>query len=149
MGAQGTQVEHVLSVEGPVLPGLEQGQHAEKLLLIDAGVLETVKNVKRFVAVQVQGSGETLLLRYQIALLDQLGFPGVDQPEQLIFLGLLQVSLLRGAEVLGIADGTGKARTLRGVVPQQNAGVAEGEQQFQPGRNWFSDPQRWCTDTRS
>lgn len=134
MGAQSPQVEYVLLVERPVLPGLKQGQDSEKLLLADAGVLQAVKDVKGFVTVQVERSREALLLGNQVALLDQLGFPGVDEPEQLIFLRRLQIGILRGAKFVRIAEGIGKARPLRGVVPQQDAGIAEGQQQFQPGQ---------------
>lgn len=133
MHADGLEVEHVFIGERAVFFGAEEGEDSQEFLLVDAGVLHGVEDVVFAVAVDVEGGVEALLVFQEIAFADEAGFPGVEEPEEVVFVCDLHVFVFCFSEGFGDADGGGEADGVRvfGGFVEEDAGVAVGDDHFQ------------------
>lgn len=133
MHADGLEVEHVFIGERAVFFGAEEGEDSQEFLLVDTGVLHGVEDVVFAVAVDVEGGVEALLVFQEIAFADEAGFPGVEEPEEVVFVCDLHVFVFCFSEGFGDADWGGEADGVRifGGFVEEDAGVAVGDDHFQ------------------
>ena len=141
MHADGLEVKHVFIGEGTVLFGAEEGEDTQELLLVDAGVLHGIKDVKFAVAVDIERRVESLLVFQEVTFADKAGFPGVEEPEEVVFVCDFHVFIFGFGEGLGDADGGGEADGVGvfGGFVEEDAGVAVGDDHFQAEEEFSFD----------
>ena len=141
MHADGLEVEHIFIGEWAVFFGAEEGENPQEFLLVDTGVLHGVEDVVFAVAVDVEGGVEALLVFQEIAFADEAGFPGVEEPEEVVFVCDLHVFVFCFSEGFGDADGGGEADGVRifGGFVEEDAGVTVGDDHFQAEQEFCFD----------
>ena len=105
MHADGLEVEHVFIGERAVFFGAEEGEDSQEFLLVDTGVLHGVEDVVFAVAVDVEGGVEALLVFQEIAFADEAGFPGVEEPEEVVFSATFMYSFSASVKASGMQIG--------------------------------------------
>ncbi len=143
----GLEEKLIFAGEGSVLFGAEQGEDAEKLLLVDAGVLHGIEDMEFSVAVDVKRRIQTLLILQKIAFPDKAWLSGVKKPQEMIFICYLHVFVFCFAECFRNADGACKpdgVRFCRGIS-KKDAGVAVGDHHFQAQEELGLDFVEACT----
>lgn len=133
MHADSLEIKHVFIGERAVFFGAEEGKDPQEFLLVDAGVLHGVEDVVFAVAVDIERRVESLLVFQEIAFADEAGFPGVEEPEEVVFVCDLHVFVFCFGEGFGDADWGGEADGVRifGGFVEEDAGVAVGDDHFQ------------------
>ena len=133
MHADSLEIKHVFIGERAVFFGAEEGKDPQEFLLVDAGVLHGVEDVVFAVAVDIERRVESLLVFQEIAFADEAGFPGVEEPEEVVFVCDLHVFVFCFSEGFGDADWGGEADGVRifGGFVEEDAGVAVGDDHFQ------------------
>ena len=133
MHADGLEVEHVFIGEGTVLFGAEEGKDTQELLLVDAGVLHGIKDVKFAVAVDIEWRVKALLILQEIAFADKTRLAGVEEPEEMIFISYLHVFVFGFDEGFRYTNGTGETDDVGifGIFMEKDAGVAVRDHHFQ------------------
>ena len=128
-------------VKGPSFFGAEEGEDSQEFLLVDTGVLHGVEDVVFAVAVDVEGGVEALLVFQEIAFADEAGFPGVEEPEEVVFVCDIHVFVFCFSEGFGDADWGGEADGVRifGGFVEEDAGVAVGDDHFQAEQEFCFD----------
>ena len=141
MHADGLEVEHVFIGERAVFFGAEEGEDSQEFLLVDTGVLHGVEDVVFAVAVDVEGGVEALLVFQEIAFADEAGFPGVEEPEEMIFIGYLHVFVFGFDESFRDTNGTGETDGVGifGIFMEKDAGVAVRDHHFQAMQKFSLD----------
>lgn len=141
MHADGLEVEHVFIGERAVFFGTEEGEDSQEFLLVDTGVLHGVEDVVFAVAVDVEGGVEALLVFQEIAFADEAGFPGVEEPEKMVFICDLHIFIFGFGKGFRDADGGGEADCVRifGGFVEEDAGVAVGDDHFQAEQEFCFD----------
>jgi len=131
--ADSLEIKHVFIGERAVFFGAEEGKDPQEFLLVDAGVLHGVEDVVFAVAVDIERRVESLLVFQEIAFADEAGFPGVEEPEEVVFVCDLHVFVFCFGEGFGDADWGGEADGVRifGGFVEEDAGVAVGDDHFQ------------------
>jgi hypothetical protein len=91
--------------------------------------------------VDVEGGVEALLVFQEIAFADEAGFPGVEEPEEVVFVCDLHVFVFCFSEGFGDADWGGEADGVRifGGFVEEDAGVAVGDDHFQAEQEFCFD----------
>ena len=89
----------------------------------------------------VEGGVEALLVFQEIAFADEAGFPGVEEPEEVVFVCDIHVFVFCFSEGFGDADWGGEADGVRifGGFVEEDAGVAVGDDHFQAEQEFCFD----------
>lgn len=141
MHADGLEVEHVFIGEGTVLFGAEEGEDTQELLLVDAGVLHGIKYMKFAVAVDIEWRVKALLILQEVAFTDKTRLAGVEEPEEMIFIGYFHVFVFGFDEGFRDTNGTGETDGVGifGIFMEKDAGVAVRDHHFQAMQKFSLD----------
>ena len=141
MHADGLEVEHVFIGEGTVLFSAEEGEDTQELLLVDAGVLHGIKYMKFAVAVDIEWRVKALLILQEVAFTDKTRLAGVEEPEEMIFIGYLHVFVFGFDEGFRDTNGTGETDSVRifSIFMEKNTGIAVRNHHFQAMQKFSLD----------
>ena len=141
MHADSLEIKHVFIGERAVFFGAEEGKDTQELLLVDAGVLHGVEDVVFAVAVDIERRVESLLVFQEVTFADKAGFPGVEEPEEMIFISYLHVFIFGFDEGLRDTNRTGETDSVGifGIFMEKDAGIAVRNHHFQAMQEFSLD----------